>query len=124
MRRTSTNSGSRAFARRARWLVPFLTVAALAVAVPVSTVGAHAAGGTTHDATAQHTRPFATVGTNATVADRTEHRDVPTGWVPALPSAALLGEVGAVALLHRRVRTVRIRTAFRRRAPPLLRVIA
>ena len=121
MRRTPTTSGGRAFAHRARWLVPFLTVAALAAAAPASTVGRYAAVGPSHDATAHHTRPFATVGTHGVVTDRTDHRDVPTGWVPALAGVALLGAVGAVTLLGRRTRAPRVRAAFRRRAPPLLR---
>ena len=124
MRRASTTPGWRVLARRARWLAPLLTVGALVVAAPASTVAAHAASGATHDATAHHTRRFTTVGTNAVVTDRAEHRDVPTGWVPVLPGAAVLGAVGAVALVHRRARTVRVRTAFRRRAPPLLPAIA
>ena len=86
MRHTSTTSGSRGVARPARWLVPFLAVAALVVAGPASTFGAHAASDARHDATAHHTRRFTIVGANAVVSDRTEHRDVPTEQVGGVPS--------------------------------------
>jgi hypothetical protein len=93
----------------------------LVVAAPASgVVTPSGSTGAAHDATIDHTRPSAAVDAGAVVTDRTDRRDTPTGRAAAPPVVALLGAGGVVLLARRRVRIVRPRAAFRRRAPPLL----
>ena len=109
-----------AWSRRRR-LAPLLLLVALLAAAPRLTTSAPALDASGHRAALDRVHPLALSDHAATTAATDDRRPLPLGALPIVAAAALLAVLTALVVRTHRLPTGRRFSAFRRRAPPLLR---